>query len=412
MALDYGFTEDQKTIVQLARDIAQKKIKPVREHYDEREEFPWDVIAEIRRADLFGVYLPQEYGGFGGGTLELCLVMEELSRVCGGIAVGVTTSAICALPILLYGNQTQKKKWLQELASGKRLGAFAITEPESGSDATSIRSTAVLQGDHYLLNGTKHFCSSGNVAEIYTVIASTNPSRGVRGISALTVEKGTPGFTFGKKEKKMGIRANPTYELVFNNCRIPKENLIGKEGYGLMVAQSTFDCARPGVAAQAVGIAQGALDETLSYIRMRKQFGQPISSFQGIQHMVADCVSQLEAGRALVYSTCRTIDRHLKPAVERSLQSGKTVQEEMQEANTPRWTKEAAMAKLFCSDMAMKVTTDCVQMCGGIGYMRDFPVEKFMRDAKITQIYEGANQVQKNEIAVFAIREQAQKGRS
>ncbi|MBI4386059.1 MAG: acyl-CoA dehydrogenase family protein [Elusimicrobia bacterium] len=409
--MDYGLTEQQREIVELARQIAQKKIKPVREHYDKTEEFPWPIVEEIAKADLFAVYLPEECGGLGGGTLELALVAEELSKACGGIALSVATSALCAIPILLYGTPQQRKRWLSELASGKRLGAFTITEPGAGSDATATKAAARLDGDHYVLNGIKNFCSTGSAAELYTVFASTNPNRGARGISAFVVEKGTPGFTFGKKEEKMGIRANSTYELVFENCRIPKENLLYKEGYGLFVAQDTFDCSRPGVAAQALGIAQGALDETLAYIRMRKQFGQSISSFQAIQHMMADCATSIEAGRALLYSTCRAMDRELKPAVDKAIQEGTTVFEAMEKLGSRRWTKESGMCKVFCSDTAMRVTTDCVQMCGGIGYMRDFPVEKYMRDAKITQIYEGTNQIQRNEIAMMMIKEAASKSR-
>lgn len=405
--MDYQLTEEQRTIVQLAREIAQKKVKPVRESYDQSEKFPWEVIEEFRKADLFGVYLPQEYGGFGGGVFELVLTMEELSKACGGIALCVATSALCAIPILLFGTEEQKKKWLPDLATGKRLGAFTITEPEAGSDATSTRTTARLEGDHYVINGTKNFCSSGEVSEIYTLFASTNPKRGARGISAFVVEKGTPGFTFGKKEVKMGIRANPTYELVFDNCKVPKSSLLGGEGYGLFVAQQTFDYSRPGVASQALGIAQGALDETMAYIRMRKQFGQAISSFQAIQHMVADCATQIEAGRALLYSVTRAMDKELLEACRLAGQNKSTVHDELKNISARRWTKESGMVKLFCSDMAMKTATDCVQMCGGIGFMRDFPVEKYMRDAKITQIYEGTNQIQRNEIAMMTIKEYA-----
>ncbi|MBI4249019.1 MAG: acyl-CoA dehydrogenase family protein [Elusimicrobia bacterium] len=406
--MNYGLTEDQLTIVRLAAEIAEKKIKPVRAEYDEKEEFPWPVIEDIRKADLFGVYLPEKFGGFGGGNFELVLVTEALSRACAGIALAVAASGLCAIPILLFGNPEQRQKFLPELASGKKLGAFTITEPEAGSDATSTRATARLDGDHYVVNGVKNFCSSGKAADLYVLFASTNPSKGPRGISAFVVEKGTPGFSFGKKETKMGIRASWTYELVFNNCRVPKENLIYKEGHGLRVAQGTFDYSRPGVAAQALGLAQGALDESMAYIRVRKQFGKPISSFQAIQHMAADCATQIEAGRALLYSVARAMDAASKPAVDEAIKMGLPVYDVLEKlSGGKRWTKESAMVKLFCSDMAMKVTTDCVQMCGGIGYMRDFPVEKYMRDAKITQIYEGTNQIQRNEIAAMMIKEAA-----
>ena len=407
--MDYDLTEQQNDILSLAYQLGQQKIRPVREHYDATEEFPWPVIEEMRRADLFGVYLPEAYGGLGGGTLELVLVAEQISRACGGIALAVAASGLCGIPILLFGDKEQRERFLPDLASGKRLGAFAITEPNAGSDATATQCSATLDGDSYVLNGQMKFCANGNAAEICTVFATTNPRRGARGIGAVVVEKGTPGFTFGKKEHKMGIRASWTYDLVFNNCRIPKKNLLYKEGYGLFVAQTTFDCSRPGVAAQALGIGTGALDETLSYIRMRKQFNQTIASFQAIQHMMADAATSLEAARALLYTTARAMDKAMKPAIDEAVAKGTIVFDEMNRLEVKRWTKESAMCKVFCSDTAMKVSTDCVQMCGGIGYMRDFPVEKYMRDAKITQIYEGTNQIQRNEIAMMMIKEAASK---
>ena len=256
-----------------------------------------------------------------------------------------------------------------------------------------------------MINGQKNFCTNGNAAETYTFFATTNPNRGARGISAFVVEKGTPGFSFGKKEHKMGIRASWTYDLVFNNCRIPKKNLLYKEGYGLFVAQNAFDMSRPGVAAQALGIAQGALDETMSYIRVRKQFNQTIASFQAIQHMFADAGIQIEASRALLYSTAKAIDAAMKPAFDAAIANNTIVFDEMNRLEVKRWTKESGMCKVLCSDTAMKVSTDCVQMCGGIGYMRDFPVEKYMRDAKITQIYEGTQEVQRLVIAREMARE-------
>ncbi len=386
--MDYELTEEQVAIVETARDIAQKKIKKVREHYDKTEEFPWEIVEELRKADLFGVYIPQEYGGLGGGAFELVLLVEELSKACGGIALCVAATALGAYPIMLYGNEEQKKKYLPDLATGKRLGAFTITEPEAGSDATAAKSTAKLEGDHYVLNGTKCFCSNGKAAEIYSLFFTTNPSRGARGVSCFVVEKGTPGFEFGRKEEKMGIRANWTYQLEFNNCKIPKENLIGKEGAGLLVAQTTFDVSRPGVAAQALGIATGAMEEAFAYARVRRQFGQPVISFQAMQHKLANMAMEIEAARALLYAVTRAIAK----------------------GGDQRFTKESAMVKCFCSDVAMRVTTEAVQMCGGIGYMHDFPVEKFMRDAKITQIYEGTNEIQRNEIAMHMIKEAARIG--
>ncbi|HBL16828.1 MAG: acyl-CoA dehydrogenase [Elusimicrobia bacterium GWA2_69_24] len=405
--MDYGLTELQREMVALSRELAVKKIKPVREKYDESEEFPWDIVEELRKADLFGVYLPEEYGGMGGGLFELGLISEQLSRTCGGIALCLMTSSLCSMPILVFGSPEQRQRFLPDIASGKKLGAFCITEPGSGSDASSLKATAVADGDHFILNGVKNFCSSGKASETYVVFFSTNPKRGARGITAFIVEKGTPGFTFGKKEKKMGIRANSTHELVFSDCRVPKANILFKEGMGLLVAQNTFDFARPGVGAQAIGIAQGALDETLAYTRVRKQFDVPVASFQAIGHMLAECATQIEAARALFFTTVRAMDAELLPAVKKAIAENITVYEAMKALNCRRWSKESAMVKVFSSDVAMKVTTDCVQMCGGIGYMRDFPVEKYMRDAKITQIYEGTNQLQREEIARMLVKEAA-----
>ncbi len=385
--MEYFLTEEQQMMVELARKIAQEKIKPVREHYDETEEFPWPIVKELAAADLCGVYIPQEYGGFGGGVFSLVLVVEELCKVDGGISLALAATALGTFPILLSANEEQKRKYLPDIASGKKLAAFGLTEPEAGSDATAMRTTARKEGDFYILNGTKCFITNAGEAETYTVFAKTNPDRGARGISCFIVEKGTPGFEFGKKEKKMGIRASVTRELIFNNCKIPKENLVGKEGHGLIIAQSTLDASRPGVAAQALGIAAGALDEATNYARTRVQFGQPIASFQAIQHMLADMATEVEAARCLVYQTARMMDAN----------SGK------------RTTKESAMAKLYASEVAMKVTTNAVQIFGGYGYIREYPVEKMMRDAKITTLYEGTSQIQKNEIALNLIKEAAAK---
>ncbi|MCB4755720.1 MAG: acyl-CoA dehydrogenase family protein [Elusimicrobia bacterium] len=405
--MDYSLTDEQQSIIDIAREIGEKKIKPIRMAYDEEEKFPWPVVDELKKADLFGIYFHPNYGGLGGGGFELVLAVEELSRFCGGISLCLAATALGAFPILLYGTKEQKKKWLPDIASGKRLAAFCITEPAAGSDATAIQATAKKEGDHYILNGVKNFCSNGEAADVYTVFFSTNPARGARGITCFVAEKGTPGFKFGKKETKMGIRASSTYELVFDNCKVPKNNVIGGEGKGLFVAQATFDLSRPGVAAQALGIAQGAFDELLNYGRLRTQFGQTILSFQSSQHMIADMATQIEAGRALLYSVARAMDKDFLPAVEAAEKSGNFVADELRTLSKKRWTKESGMVKLYCSDVAMKVTTDCVQLAGGIGYMRDFPLEKYMRDAKITQIYEGTNQIQRNEIGMTIIKELA-----
>ncbi len=405
--MDYGLTEEQVAIVETAREIGNKVIKPLRMECDEKEKFPWEVVEALRKADLFGIYLHPNYGGLGGGGFELVLAVEELSRHCGGIALCLAASALGAFPIILYGTPEQKKKWLPDLASGKKIGAFCITEPEAGSDATATRATARKEGDYYILNGIKNFCSNGEAAETYTTFLSTNLSRGARGITCFVVEKGMKGFGFGKKEQKMGIRASNTYELTFDNCKVPASNVIGGEGKGLFVAQATFDISRPGVASQALGIAQGAFDEVLAYGRIRKQFGQNILSFQSSQHMIADMATSIEAGRALLYSVTRGMDQTFVKAIDNAEKSGEFVADEMRKLSRRRWTKESGMVKLYCSDMAMKVTTDCVQLAGGIGYMRDFPIEKYMRDAKITQIYEGTNQIQRNEIGMTITKELA-----
>ncbi len=380
----YFLTEEQAEIQNLARRIAREKVLPIRAELDEKEEFPWQIMKSLAEADLFSVYLPEEYGGMGGGCFELCLAVEELSRICGGVAVCYAASALGSFPILLFGNSQQKENYLPQIAQGKKLSAFALTEANAGSDAGGILTTARIEGNEYVLNGTKQWITNGGEAEVYTVIAMTDKAKGSRGASAFIVEKGTPGFEFGKKEKKMGIRSSATRELVFTDCRVPKENLLGREGTGFMMAMRTLDTSRPGIGAQAVGIAQGALDEALDYARERVQFGRPISSFQVIQHMLADMATQVEAARALTYAAARFIDSGAKDV-----------------------SKISAMAKVFASDVAMHVTTQAVQILGGYGYMRDYPVEKMMRDAKITQIYEGTNQIQRNVIALQLIKEKA-----
>ncbi|MFH2012215.1 MAG: acyl-CoA dehydrogenase family protein [Pseudomonadota bacterium] len=384
--MNYFLTETQTMIKELARQIADQRIMPVRAQLDEKEEFPWEIIKVLADSDLMGVCYPEEYGGLGGGTFENCLAIEEISRACIGVSVSYAGSGLGSYPILLFGSEEQKKKYIPEIASGRKLAAFGLTEANAGSDASGIQTTAVLDGDEYVINGTKQWITGGEEAEIYTVIVMTDKTRGSRGASALIVEKGTPGFTFGKKEKKMGIRASSTTELIFSNCRVPKENLIGKEGMGFIIAMRVLDKTRPGIGAQAIGLCQGALDEAVSYARERRQFGKPIISFQAVQHILADMATQTEAARALVYSACRFIDSGAKDI-----------------------SKVSAMAKVFSSDVAMKVTVDAVQVLGGYGYMRDYPVEKMMRDAKILQIYEGTNQIQRNVIGQELIKEYAGK---
>lgn len=382
--MDYFLTEEQQEIRDLTRQIAEEKVVPVRQELDEKEEFPWEIMKVLAQSDLFGLFIPEEYGGLGMGSLELCIAVEELSRACLGVSTSYAANALGTYPILLFGSDEQKKKYLPDIASGKRLVAFGLTEAGAGSDAAGIQTTARLDGDEYVLNGTKQWITNGGEAEIYTVIAMTDRAKGARGASAFIVEKGTPGFSFGKKEKKMGIRASSTSELVFEDCRIPKDNILGKQGMGFIVAMRTLDNSRTGVGAQGVGVAQGAFEEAVKFARQRVQFGHPIISFQAIQHMLADMASQIEAARALIYAVSRFIDSGAKDV-----------------------SKDSAIAKLFATEMAMKVTVDAVQVMGGSGYMREYPVEKMMRDAKILQIYEGTNQIQRNVIGQALIKEAA-----
>jgi butyryl-CoA dehydrogenase len=376
--MDYFLTEEQQFMCDVARDIAEKRIRPVAKEYDESGEFPWPVVEAMAEADLFRVFIDEAYEGMGCGSpiMNMCLVTEQLSKACGGIALAFAATGLGTLPIIISANEEQKHKYLPQIASGKKLAAFALTEANAGSDAAGIQTRAVLDGDEYVLNGTKQWITNGGEADIYTVFAMTDPSKGPRGASAFIVEKGTPGFTFGKKEDKLGIRASATRELIFQDCRIPKGNLLGRLGTGFITAMKTFDMSRPGVASQALGIAQNALDLSVKYSLERRQFGAPVSANQGLRFLLADMAMKVEASRALIYSVARWID------------SGEA----------KRVTTYSAMSKCFASDTAMEVATNAVQVFGGYGYMREYPVEKLMRDAKITQIYEGTNQIQRDEI--------------
>ncbi|MBN1592680.1 MAG: acyl-CoA dehydrogenase family protein [Candidatus Coatesbacteria bacterium] len=380
--MDYFFTEEQNETRALARRIAEEQLKPVREELDETGEFPWGIVKTLGQAGLFSLLIPEEYDGLGGGVTDFCLVTEELSRVCSGIALSYAATGLGAYPIIMFGNDEQKKRFLPAVSEGKRLTAFALTEADAGSDAASVRTRAVKDGDYYVINGTKQWITNGGEAEIYTVIASTDPTKGARGLTAFIVEKGMEGFDFGKKENKMGIRASATRELVFTDCRVHKDNILKREGFGFIITMKTFDKTRPGIGAQAVGVAQGAFEEASKYAIQRVQFGKTIASFQAIRHILADMATKIEAARALVYSTARMIDAGIADS-----------------------SKESAMAKLFASDVAMEVTTNAVQVLGGYGYMKEYPVEKMMRDAKITQIYEGTNQIQREVIGLKLIKE-------
>jgi len=356
-----------------AREVAEKFVRPRAAELDRTGEYGWDILEALKSYRLTGIWIPEEYGGQGAGVLDICLVVEQLSRACGGVGVAYAVNALGSFPIVLGGTEAQKQKYLPPIAAGTELIAFGLSEKASGSDAGSLRTTAIRDGSDFILNGHKKWNTNGAVASTYTVYALTDPDKGMRGISAFIVEKGTPGFAVGKREDTMGIRTVPVNELDFADCRVPASQLVGgKEGGGFRNAMMTLDRARPGVAAQALGLAQGAFEWALRYTSERRQFGQTVMSHQAIQFMLADMATQVEAARQLVYTSARAIDAGVKNI-----------------------NKIAAMAKVFATDTAMRVTTDAVQLFGGYGYCRDYPIEKYMRDAKITQIYEGTNQVQR-----------------
>ena len=373
--MDYFFTEQQQMIIDTAREITNEKIIPVRAELDEKNQFPREILQDIAKADLFSVFVPEEYGGFGGGCFEVVLALEELARGCVGVATSFAASALGIFPVMIAGSEAQKQKYLPDIASGARWAAFGLTESNAGSDASGIRTTAVEDGEEWVLNGTKQWITNGGESQIYTIIALTDPNKGARGASIFVVEEGDPGFSYGKKEDKMGIRSSATRELILKDCRIPKDRLVGRKGTGFITVMKTLDMSRPGIASLGIGLAQAAVDEAVIYAKQRVQFGKPIISFQAVQHILADMAIQLEAGRALVYGAAKHIDAHPKDM-----------------------SKVSSMCKVFATDMAMKVTTDAVQVLGGYGYMKEYPVEKMMRDAKILQIYEGTNQIQRNVI--------------
>ena len=377
----FELNEEQQMMQKMVREFAEKKVAPGAHERDEAEQFSRELYDSMAELGVTGICFPEEYGGAGGDTLSYILAVEELCRADDGLGISLSaTVSLCAWPIFAYGTEAQKKKYLVPLAEGNTMGAFGLTEPNAGTDAASQQTVAVLDGDHYVLNGSKIFITNAQEAETYIVMAMTDKSRGTRGISAFIVEKGTPGFTFGKKEHKMGIRSSITMELIFQDARIPAENLLGKVGDGFKIAMTTLDGGRIGVAAQALGIAQAALDHAVKYSKERVQFGKPIAANQAIAFMIADMATKVEAARLLVYRAAYCKD-HGMP-----------------------YSKEAAMAKLFASDAAMCVTTDAVQIFGGYGYSREYPVERLMRNAKITQIYEGTNQVQRMVVSGAVLR--------
>ncbi|PAB59334.1 acyl-CoA dehydrogenase [Anaeromicrobium sediminis] len=374
--MQFNLTKEQEMVRKMVRSFAENEVKPLAAEVDETERFPMETVEKMARYNMLGTFVPKQYGGAGADEVAYAITVEELSRACGTTGVICSAhSSLCAWPIMKYGNAEQKEKYLTPLAKGEKLGAFGLTEPNAGTDAAGQQTTAELDGDEWIINGSKIFITNGGVAEIYVVMAMTDQSKGTRGISAFIVEKGTPGFSIGKKEKKLGINGSATTELIFENCRIPKENLLGKVGQGFKVAMTTLDGGRIGIASQALGIAQGALDETIKYTKERQQFGRALAKFQALQFEMADMETRIQAARHLVYNAAWRKSQKLP------------------------YSKEAAMAKLFAAETAMYVTTKAVQLHGGYGYTREYPVERMMRDAKITEIYEGTSEVQKMVIA-------------
>jgi butyryl-CoA dehydrogenase len=374
--MDFKLSREQKMLRQMYRDFAQNEIKPIAAEIDEEERFPWETVKKMGELGMMGVYFPKEYGGAGADVLSYAMCVEEIGKVCGSTAIVVSShTSLCCAPIFEFGTEEQKRKYLPDLLRGNKVGAFGLTEPSAGTDASGVQTTAVLDGDHYVLNGSKIFITNGGAAQVYVIFAMTDRSQGIRGISAFIVERDFPGFSVGREEKKMGIRGSSTTELVMEDCIVPKENLLGKEGQGYKIALHTLDGGRIGVAAQALGIGEGAIDEGLQYVQERIQFGKRISQFQWTQFQLADMATKMQAAQYLVYaSACAKQD-----GID--------------------YSQQAAMAKLFASEAASDVTRRVVQLFGGYGFTREYPVERMMRDAKITEIYEGTSEAQRMVIA-------------
>ena len=374
--MDFRLTKEQLLVRKMVREFAENEVKPIASEIDEEERFPAETVEKMAKLGMMGIYFPKEYGGAGGDVLSYAITVEELAKVCGTTAVIVSAhTSLCCAPIFENGTEEQKRKYLPDLCSGRKLGAFGLTEPNAGTDASGQQTTAVLDGDHYVLNGSKCFITNGSVADVFVVFAMTDPKMGNRGISAFIVEKGFKGFSQGKHEKKMGIRGSSTCDLIFEDCIVPKENLLGKEGAGFKIAMQTLDGGRIGIAAQALGIGEGAINEAIKYTSERVQFKKRISSFQNTQFQLADMHTRMQAAQFLVYNAALKKQAH------------------------ERCRMEAAMAKLFAAEAASDVTRRAVQLFGGYGYTREYPVERMMRDAKITEIYEGTSEVQRMVIA-------------
>ena len=374
--MDFTPTKEQQMVRDTVRDFAEKELKPIAAELDATGKYPWPVLRKMGELNIMGMTVPKEWGGAGCDSVSYMIAIEELAKVCGSTSVIMAVhNSVCCYPLYKYGTDEQREKFLRPLVSGEWVGGFAITEPGAGSDAGAVRTKAILEGDNYILNGDKIFITSGTEAGVILVFASTDPEKGTRGLSAFIVQKGTPGFTYGTVEEKMGVRASDTAELVFEDCAIPKENLLGQEGEGFKIGMETLDGGRVGIAAQAVGIAQAALEESIKYAKEREQFGRPIGKFQAIQWKLAEMATKIEAARFLVHHAAYLKDQ-----------------------NRP-YSKESAMAKLYASKIAVEVTNEAVQIHGGYGYTKDYPVERYFRDAKITEIYEGTSEIQRLVIA-------------
>ena len=374
--MDFRIPKEHLLLKKMFQEFTENEVRPLAKELDEQERFPEETVPKLAKCGFMGIPMPKEYGGQGADTLAYVMSVEEMARACVATTTIYTAhTSLCAFPILTWGTEEQKQKYLIELNKGIRLGAFGLTEPSAGTDAAMQQTTAVLDGDYYVLNGSKIFITNSGYADTYIIIAMTDKSKGTKGCSAFIVDSSTPGFSVGKPEEKMGIRGSTACELIFKDCRIPKENLLGKEGQGFKIAMKTLDVGRIGIAAQALGCAWGAFEETVKYVNERKQFGKAIGSFQNTQFTLADLRTKLEAAQLLVYKVAKMKD------------------------NGENYTTNAAMAKLYCSELASEVTTKCLQLMGGYGYTREYPVERMMRDARITEIYEGTSEVQKMVIA-------------
>lgn len=380
--MSYQLTEEQEMLRQIVKRLTEDKVAPRATEIDEKDEYPWDLKELIAEQGLLGAGIPEEYGGTGAGLPSVCLIVEEIAKASASASLIVAAQELGMMPILVGGSEAQKQKYLPGIADGDQICAFALTEPNAGSDAGSVKTKAVREGDKYILSGQKCFITNGSIADVFTVFATVDPKAGLKGLSAFIVEKDYPGVSVGKKEHKMGIRGSETTEVIFDNCPVPAENMMGKEGDGFKIAMMTLDRTRPVIGAQAVGIAQGALDYAVNYAKERVQFGKPIAAFQGLQFMLADMATRVEAARQLVYKAAFLIEH----AAENN-------------ASATDISQFSSMSKLFASDTAMQVTVDALQILGGYGYMKEYPMERMMRDAKITQIYEGTNQIQRVVIA-------------